>query len=508
LKRFILPLTALASFVFMSSAFADQQTDALLSAEVKQLNARAKELQAEVDALKSAQTKEVKKVKKMHAATQAEIAKEQREITNQQPPRIVRLWEQYVTVTTVPFTNKSLAYNGSDLLYNYSSMNEDLTLLKLKKDIQNELEAAGYKLRRPILQLSGSLAGQIYSSNAFTPNSANGAPTSGVALSNGELDFNAMASSWATGFMALDYNGSPISTGNRNPISSIYLERGFLTLGNLNVFPVYFTIGQMYSPFGQYTNSMVSTPVTTSMMQIRTPTAILGFTKGNFMASAFTYEGSETSGGTPMFKQGGANAGYKFAFSDTKSLNFGVGYVTNVADSQGMQGTGYASTDNQFGGFGSSVGTDNLVHSVGGGDVNATAILGPVTMLAEYISSLEAFSPVDLSFDNGAAKPVAQHYEIDYLLPFIPNKYATTLGVSYDHTEEALALNLEKNQYAIFLNTSLFRETVESIEYNFQQDYSSNDTANGNSANGTTPTPILGTGKGINSVLMQAAVYF
>ncbi|MDP1574774.1 MAG: LbtU family siderophore porin [Coxiellaceae bacterium] len=499
MKRILLPMTAVAAFALASPSFAADDSDAL-AIQVKQLNAQTKKLQSEVASLR-----EKEKQKKAGSVQKPIVG------TNSSSPAIQRMWEHYITVTTVPFSGKQLAYNGSDLLCNVSSMNEDVTLLQQKQDVLGLLAQQGHTINRPVLQVSGAAQGQLYSSRIFDPASANNATTSGLALSTAELDFNAMASSWATAFMALDYSGSPVSQGNRNPNATIYLSRGFVTIGNLDKSPVYFTIGQMYSPFGRYSTSMVSTPETQSLMEIRTPTAILGYSAHNLVLSAYTYEGSDTSGSDSMFEQGGVNATYKLMFGDNRSFNVGAGWASNIADSQGMQGTGYSTSFNgvnYFAGFGSSTGSNNLVHSVDGADVNATLALGPVTMLAEYITALRAFSPLDLTFNGVGAKPAAEHVEMDYLLPFFAKRYGTTLGASFDHASQSLALNLEQDKYAVFLNTSIWRETIESIEYNYQTDYSKTTTANGSTSVTPANTNIVGSGKGVNTVLLQVGVYF
>lgn len=518
MKKFLIPATAVATFVLTTAVFATDNavdSDAALAAQVDALSAQTQQLQQEITTLKKQQALKKGKKGKKAKKEAADLASAPRPSAlkplplDADQPTIRKLWDHYITITTVPFMTRTLAFNGSDLLYNLSSMNEDLALLQQKQQVVEQLHADGIHLDRPVLQVSGALQGQAYSSQSFNPNGANGGPTAGIALSTAELDFNAMASSWATAFMAIDYSGSPISTGNRLPNSEIYLSRGFLTLGNLDVFPMYFTIGKMYPPYGRYASSMVSTPVTQSLMEILSPAALLGFSKNNFMATAYTYEGAQIKGSDSIFQQGGVTANYKFICNEIMNFTVGAGWVSNIADSQGMQGTGYSTVDNQFSGFGSN-GSDNLAHSVNGGDVNATFVAGPVTLIGEYMMGLDTFSPIDLTFDGSGARPIASRIEMDYMLPFLPTKYATTLGLSYDHTADSLALNLEKNKYAIFLNTSLLRETVESIEYNYQQDYAVTDIATGNNGtvNGLPPQPILGTGKGVNTVLFQVGVFF
>ncbi|MCX7121475.1 MAG: LbtU family siderophore porin [Gammaproteobacteria bacterium] len=502
MKNFVLPMTAIAAFTLSVPSFAaDNNAD--LTAQVNQLSAQTKKLQREVASLrhKKAAPKKVKTAKLQTPVKQLHAEGETKE-----SPAIVSLWNHYVTITTVPYLSRHLAFSGSDLLYNVSSINEDLILLKQKKDLVTAMELAGYPLRRPLVQVSGSVAGQFYSSGAFTQNSTGGSPTSGFNLSTAELDFNAIASRWASGFMALAFNGSPVSTGNRNPNSSIYLQRGFLTIGDLNVFPLYFTIGEMYAPFGAYTSSMVTTPITQSMMEIRTPTAILGYSAGNFFASVFGYGGSQTSGEDAVVKQAGVDAGFKSIFRETDSYSVGTGWVSNIADSQGMQGTGYSTTANQFSGFGATSSSNNLVYPVGAADLNGSLVLGRITFLAEAMSAVTHFSSQDLQFNGGGAMPAAAHGEIDYALPYFAKKYGVAAGASYDHAWQALALNFEENKYAVFLNANIWRETAESLEVNYESDYGVGTTGTGRGA--ASGALIRGTGLGNISVLADVNVYF
>ncbi|OGT48889.1 MAG: hypothetical protein A3E82_04115 [Gammaproteobacteria bacterium RIFCSPHIGHO2_12_FULL_38_11] len=496
MKKFVLPMTAAALALSVPSFAADNSAN--LSAQVDQLSAQTKKLEHDVWLLRHKTTQKQTKTPKLKMPTAA--------ATSHESPEIVKMWSHYVTITAVPYLSRHLAYSGSDLLYNVSSINEDLILLRQKKELVKAMDLAGYPLHRPVIQVSGSLAGQFYSSGAFTPNSTGGSPTSGFNLSTAELDINAIASKWASGFMALSFNGSPVSTGNRAPNSTIYLERGFLTIGNLNVCPLYFTIGEMYAPFGAYTSSMVSTPMTQSMMEIRTPTAILGYSVGNYYASIFGYGGSQTSGEDSVVKQAGADTGYKKIFHGDDSYSVGGGWVSNIADSQGMQGTGYSTTNNQFSGFGANSTSNNLVYPVGGADLNGSLVLGRFTFLAEGMSAITQFSPQDLQYDNAGALPAAVHGEIDYALPFFAKKYGVAVGASCDHTWQALALNLEENKYALFLSANIWRETLESLEVNYEGDYSSVNTSTGRGA--ASGAVINGTGIGIISVLADVNVYF
>lgn len=480
MKRIVtIPIGAIAAFALSATTIADTTTQ---TTQLDQLSAQVKELKREVRQLKKAPSKKINS-----SAAQ-------------------KPWAHYVTVTTTPFLGEQTAFDGSDLLYNMSSMNEDLNLLKQKKIVTQKLSEQGYKLDRPVLQVSGGVAGQAYSTGGFGTSA-----TDGISLSTAELDLNAMASSWATAFMSIDYNGDPISSGNRAPKSTLYLSRGFLTFGDLNKYPVYFTMGKLYVPFGRYNNSMVTTPLTISVGRISSPAAVLGFSMDNgVFGSIYGFSGSQTSGASPIIKQSGASLGLKSTFAGTKGIfNFGGGWVSNIADAQGQQNTGLSTTTGQFGGFavsqpGTNMTSNNIAHRVDAMDVHGHLGYGPVSLIGECISSLRRYALADMTYKGAGAEPKAAYAELDYTLPWFAKKHSSMVGTSYGRTWESLALNLPRDSYAVFASTSLWRETSQSIEYRHDTDYSTADVATGRAAT----TNIVGTGRGRNSVTLQLGVYF
>ena len=145
-----------------------------------------------------------------------------------------------------------------------------------------------------------------------------------------------------------------------------------------------------------------------------------------------------------------------------------------------------------------------MVHAVNGFDAHAQVTLSDVTFIGEFLGAVDRFAAADLTYNGVGALPRAMHAEMDYILPFFAKKYSTTFGLSYGRTWQALALNLPQQKYAAFLNTSIWRETLESIEYDYQTDYAASAIATGRGATAS----ILGTGKTSNSVIAQFGVFF
>ncbi|MGC1183294.1 LbtU family siderophore porin, partial [Legionella sp.] len=98
------------------------------------------------------------------------------------------------------------------------------------------------------------------------------------------------------------------------------------------------------------------------------------------------------------------------------------------------------------------------------------------------------------------------HTEIG--MTFKAFKRPSSLGLGYQWTKEALALNLPKQRIIGVYNISIWRDTVESIEYSHDIDYAVYQFANGAAPNGTVNLPTLGTGRSANTLSAQIGVYF
>ncbi len=71
-----------------------------------------------------------------------------------------------------------------------------------------------------------------------------------------------------------------------------------------------------------------------------------------------------------------------------------------------------------------------------------------------------------------------------------------------------MALNLPARRVSGVFNISIWKDTVESLEYRHDMDYGRSQYANGASAPGLTNNNTYGTGGSGDSVLAQIGVYF
>lgn len=173
-----------------------------------------------------------------------------------------------------PDLGSTPAYDGSDLLTNMAQQNGDLLSLQYRQEIEN----TNAKDSNYYLVLSGSLGGQVYNTKDYT-----GPQNSDIDLVTANISALAAMGKWMTGFLSIDYDNAPPSgfypeqIGPRALNSRLYLEQGYMTIGNLNSSNWYASIGQMYLPFGAFNGFMINSPLTSSLFSTTERPALLGY---------------------------------------------------------------------------------------------------------------------------------------------------------------------------------------------------------------------------------------
>lgn len=413
----------------------------------------------------------------------------------------------YITVSTSPYIAQSTAFDASDIWSQQSSMNEDLFLLQYRQQLEKKLNQVNASLsQRPIVEISGAIEGMaLQTFNNFN----NGGPQGDINLNTAELDINAMVSKWATAFMSIEFDSSPPQTGSRVTNSRLYLSRGFATIGNFDVAPLYFTIGQLYLPFGRYSSNMVTAPLTLSLARINDRAAILGYYKDGLYAQLYAYPGINANSSDTIFHAGGANLGVRKAFAPQGNINIGAGVISDMTDSQGMGYTGASAP--QFPGFANVNNIPNVAsgnypfaHVVPGADGHTEISYGSWSLALEFISATTDFSKQDMTFNGHGANPKAGHIELAKIFQLNEQNY--TFGVSFGRTWESLALNLPRQSITAYLRTSFWKNTVEALEFRHDNDYSENDVATAAVNYGLFTN--VGSGKSRDLILAQLGVYF
>ncbi len=383
-------------------------------------------------------------------------------------------------------------------------MNEDLRFLKEKQELEKDLGEGMPSLNRPVIELSGKVEAQALYQNPYT-----GSNVSSISLSSAEFDTLAQASPWALAFLSWQFDSTPLSSnlvgsGDLTNNSRVYLRRGFLTIGHLDKSPVYFSAGQMYVPFGTYSSMILSNPDTLVLGRTLERAMLLGLYKSGFYASAYGFNGAVNVNDNTDINGYGVNAGYEFN-RDKLATDFGVGFINDLANSEGMQNNGAAT--GSFQGFDADPNTEVLIHHVPGVDVHGQIGYGPFKILGEYISATRSFDPRDMTFNEGGAWPRALYVEGDYA--FTVFSKPSNVALAYSQSWQSLALLIPKNSYIAAFSTSIWKNTIETLEFRHDAGYPASDTAGGRCD--TDPSgfcPITSSGGQQNTIIAQIGVYF
>lgn len=414
-------------------------------------------------------------------------------------------------VSTGPYVGVPIQFAGSNLVINSPSVNTDLQLLSIRKKILEQLNAMGGELfTEPYhshLLLSGLVEAQArYVDNGGYPSTTN------IDITNVSLDaFFIGPSEWTLGFIEFSYdNGTPVGSpygslyGSEYTTSNsrVFINKAFITIGDLLKSPFYGTVGQFYVPYGTYSSVMVSDTLTKVLGRTKARAIELGMqqqTTNAFYGSAYIFRGDSHASSVSKVNNGGINVGYKAELGEFRG-NIGGGVIANLADSGGMQaGTGFQSYE-------------QLHHRVPAYNLRGNFAFGNhIDIIAEYIGARTAFNPADMSFNGRGAKPWATDLEGTY--SFTMFERPTSFGVIYDTSHEALALGMPLERYAIVFNTSWWRNTLQALEFRHDRNYAASSSANGPTGAAVTPgacTSITcsSTGKNDNAVTLSFDYFF
>lgn len=306
--------------------------------------------------------------------------------------------------------------------------------------------------------------------------------------------------------MAITYDNTkdPVKTNDRSLNSRLFLNNAFILLGDFSYSPFYGTLGQMFVPFGTYSSTMISSPLTKSLMRTKARAVLAGYQQqaaNAFYTAVYVFKGDSHGSAGSRINNGGVNVGYRFDLATPDVAgDFGAGLIGNMADSVGMQ---YTNNRPQFNGFGgpSPYGNEKIVHRVPALNVRGKFSLGDhLDVITEYVGATTSFNPNDLSFNVNGAKPWGMNAEAAY--SFSCFEKPSAVGVGFSQIKEALALGLPERRFGLVFNTSLWRNTLQAIEFRHDINYASSNTSSGSGV------AYVGTGTVDNIVTAEFEVYF
>lgn len=267
-----------------------------------------------------------------------------------------------------------------------------------------------------------------------------GGSTSDIVLATAEFGIQAAINDWIQAGTVFLYEEDD---------TPLEVDVGLIRLGNLEKSPYYLQAGQYYVPFGNFGTAMVSDPMTLEIGETRESAIQLGFEQGPMHAALYTFNGDTTDGDEDRIDQFGAKFGYS-----TGGLNAEAGYLSNLADSDSIQG---------------ALPTTTVADYVGAATLYADYQAGPFKVIGEYLGATDPFDAAQLAFDGDGAEPQAANIEGNYAtrLAGLP----ATIALGYQQTDEALALGLPASRALTAVSVEIHPQASVSLEWARDDDY-------------------------------------
>lgn len=511
------PLVAALCFLGLASTpvFAvvdNTQQIEKISSRTQTLETELSQLRKEVKILKRGKVRPVHK-KVTYKARARQTAQRASDTSRSELVKLIKEERNYLPfdidvpgqsfVSTGPYVGVPIQYDGSTLIINSPSVNTDVQLLGIRKEITDQLKAMGGIINEPYhthLLLSGVIEGDVsYLNNSSGPD------TTDIDLSNMTIDALALGpTNWTLGFVELTYDNSPPSGNStgayRVSNSRVFVNKAFVTLGDFSKTPFYGTFGQFYVPFGRYSSVMTSDPLTKLLTRTKARAILLGYQQqadDALYGAVYVFSGdSHTTTSPRVINNGGINLGYKFKHGKVHS-DIGAGVIANIADSAGMQ---------LGNGFGLAAGSEKIAHRVPGYNLRGILGLGEHwNFIAEYVTAARRFSATDMSYNGRGAQPWAVDTELAYSF-YILDEKPSTVGVGYSKSQDALSVGLPLQRYLLIFTTSLLRNTLESFELRRDLEYPASSTATGSGTIGAVTSG--NSGRADNAVTASFDYYF
>lgn len=300
-------------------------------------------------------------------------------------------------------------------------------------------------------EISGLVEVEAVSAEDFT-----GGKTVDMTVATVELNVDATMQQLISTHLAFLYEEDETDFG---------LDEGTITLGPSG--GKSFIFGKMYLPFGRYDSFMVSDPQTLVMGESSETVIMLAVENPAGYGSLYLFNGdsneaSVAAAGDDDTISGGFNLGRR----EGERYDLGIGYITNIGDSNTLQGLDSGGTIGE------------VASSVPGATIHLVLRSGTTTFLAEQVMALEKFSNGDL---GGAVTNEEQPVVTNIELGFVRNG-GSVLAFGYQTTEEAQFIGLPKSVTSLVMRKEVTRGAIMALEYAQLEDYAVSDGGTGKTA--------------------------
>lgn len=317
-------------------------------------------------------------------------------------------------------------------------------------------------------------------------------------LATADVGVAAQIHDWVSGEVVLSFDAEAETVGVDTATVTVQQPDGMLSV----------TGGILYVPFGTFETNLISDPLTLDIGEAREHALQLDMETGGITASGFVFKGGNNRGGDDGIANYGVALGY--AHEGDFNLGLNVSYINDIAEADGFE-----------------LDADALEagRAVGGAHISAMAGFGSISVIAEYVTALEAFRGDELAFnskraldDHGqpavdvnndpiftmpGAKPSA--WTVEAAITFEVMKSEITAAASYQQTKQALGLGLPESRYLVGISVGLAEGVSLAGEIAFDKDYGESVCVVGD---GTSDDHVCGTGGNATAFTLQFAAEF
>jgi hypothetical protein len=283
-----------------------------------------------------------------------------------------------------------------------------------------------------------------------------GVDSSDVTLAKAEVYFDAKPNEYLSTHIQFIYEDDGTET--------ISLDEAFAIIGNSEKTPTYLQAGKWAVPFGGFDTAMSTDPLTKTLGETAEAALLVGYSKNGFTLEGYGYNGdTQKSGDDDKIDQFGLHGSFETEVSGN-TFSIGAGYLSNISDSGTI-------TDNVTGGTA-------LADYVPGWEAHGSLTTGPFVFYGGYMTAKDSFASGELAFNSQGAQPAAWNLEAAYVTEIMTKE--TTLAVTMQASEEALALSLPEYRYGASATVQVFSNYSTTLEYLHDEDYSTSDGGTGN----------------------------
>jgi len=335
---------------------------------------------------------------------------------------------------------------------NAQELNRETLKAEIKKELKEEMRGEGGILSRiqEHIRIGGLIeVGVAWQDVEYQDGSSK--DDSDLCLTTVELGIEAEVNEWVNAGALLLYE-DPTSFEGEDNETSVDLDEAWVTIGNTEAYPLYFSAGKMYVPFGALLthfpdDPLIDQPLTLVLGETSEKAALLGVEHQGFSVSGYLFNGDvDEAGEDNHIESYGFDANYLFDDEEGFDLLVGVSYLSNIADSDGL-----------------SEEIDEVEDYVGGFDAYLHVGYADFFVDVEYMTATDDFEPTELATGDGdGAEPAVWNVEVGYNWNWGRN---LEIALKYAGSDESEHLGFPEDRYGIALNQEIFESVIVSLAY-------------------------------------------